>query len=136
MEKNSKKEYLFAVGRRREAVARIRLYSKGTGKIIINDKPVEEYFSGSVNKTYYSKPFAVTNTLKKFDVTVRVVGGGLRGQLGAVVHGIARVLEKHDKALRPALKKAGLLTRDPRERQRRMIGTGGKARRKKQSPKR
>lgn len=136
--KNQKaKEFIHAVGRRREAVARVRLYSKGSGIITVNAKPVEEYFAGSVNKIFYLKPFTVTDTVGKFDITVKVEGGGLSGQLGAMIHGIARALSSLNKEkYRSLLKKQGLLTRDPRTRQRRMVGTGGKARRKKQSPKR
>ncbi len=131
------KDYILAVGRRREAVARVRLYSKGSGIITVNAKPVEEYFTGSVNKIFYLKPLAVTDTVGKFDITVKVEGGGLSGQLGAMIHGIARALSSLNKEkYRSLLKKQGLLTRDPRTRQRRMVGTGGKARRKKQSPKR
>ncbi|MBI1919367.1 30S ribosomal protein S9, partial [Candidatus Microgenomates bacterium] len=130
--KNQKaKEFIHAVGRRREAVARVRLYSKGSGIITVNAKPVEEYFAGSVNKIFYLKPFTVTDTVGKFDITVKVEGGGLSGQLGAMVHGIARALSSLNKEkYRSLLKKQGLLTRDPRTRQRRMVGTGGKARRK------
>lgn len=136
--KNQKaKEFIHAVGRRREAVARVRLYSKGSGIITVNAKPVEEYFAGSVNKIFYIKPLVVTDTVGKFDITVKVEGGGLSGQLGAMIHGIARALSSLNKEkYRSLLKKQGLLTRDPRTRQRRMVGTGGKARRKKQSPKR
>ena len=132
-----KKEYIFTVGRRREAVARVRLYAKGEGAIVINNKPVHEYFGGLASKDLYMMPFLTTNTVGRFDVTVRVTGGGTAGQLGAVVHGMARAIEKLDKEkYRGPLKKKGLLTRDARTRERRMVGMGGKARRKKQSPKR
>lgn len=132
-----KKEYILTVGRRKEAVARVRLYPKGSGSITVNNKPVEEYFRGEASQVVYTQPFKVTNTEGKFDITIKVAGGGPSGQLGAVVHGIARAIEKFDKEIyRVPLKKAGLLTRDPRTRERRMVGMGGKARRKKQSPKR
>ncbi|MBU0572529.1 30S ribosomal protein S9 [Patescibacteria group bacterium] len=136
MPKKKKINYTYAVGRRRSASARVRLF-KGKDKSEVNNAPIEEYFPGEVFKDYYTKPFKLTETLGKYYVTVRVVGGGKKGQLGATVHGIARALAKLDAGtLRPPLKKAGLLTRDPRTRERRKIGTGGKARRKKQSPKR
>lgn len=130
----------FAVGRRKTAVARVRLYSglpKEENIILINDRPIEKYFSGEVAKKAYVEPFRTTNTLNRFKVTVRVEGSGMSGQLGACILGFSRVIEQIDKAkYRPILKKRGLLTRDDRTRQRRMIGTGGKARRQKQSPKR
>ena len=135
--KTFKKDYIPTVGRRREAVARVRLYPKGSGAIPVNAKPIEEYFRGEVNKVAYMTPFVITDTVNKLDTTVKVAGGGPSGQLGAVVHGIARAIEKFDKEkYRPLLKKKGLLTRDSRTRERRKVGMGGKARRKKQSPKR
>lgn len=153
MEKNSKSKsakeyYIHAVGRRREAVARVRLYPDAKdvswgeqqikkGEIFVNGKPITEYFSGHVAKTIYQKPFQAIGGEGKFIVTVVVSGGGKNGQLAAVVHGIARALSLHDKEkFRPLLKKKGLLTRDSRAKERRKVGTGGKARRKKQSPKR
>lgn len=138
----SKKDYVFAVGRRKEAVARVRLYPKVNdspkkGQIIVNEKPIGEYFSGEVAKVLYTEPFLLTNTLNKYGVTVKVRGGGKSGQLDAVIHGISRALQLLDKEkFRPILKKKGFLTRDARVRERRKVGTGGKARRKKQSPKR
>lgn len=126
-----------AVGRRKEATARVRLYVGGNGEIIVNDLPVEKYFPGEVAKIAYLRPFQLTETLGRFKVTVKVEGSGKSGQLGAVIHGIARALEKIDKEkYRPILKKAGLLTRDPRAKERRKAGFAGKARAKKQSPKR
>ena len=131
-----KYDYLLTVGRRKEAVARVRLYPKGQGSIMVNSKPIEEYFHGAASQVVYTQPFKVTNTEGKFNITIKVAGGGPSGQLGAIVHGIARAIEKFDKEYRASLKKAGLLTRDARTRERRMVGMGGKARRKKQSPKR
>lgn len=141
--------YISAVGRRREAVARVRLYSEEKdeidingglfkkGDIHVNGKPIGEYFPGEVAKISYLEPFRVTNTLNKFIITVKAAGGGKSGQLGAVVHGIARALEKFDKEkFTPILRKKNLLTRDSRVRERRKVGMGGKARRRKQSPKR
>lgn len=143
----SKKGYIFAVGRRKEAVARVRLYTEKEitingfivkrGEILVNNKPAEEYFNGNVAKVIYLEPFRVTNTINKFATTIKVRGGGKEGQLEAVVHGLARALVKFDKEnFRSILKKKRMLTRDARTRERRKVGTGGKARRKKQSPKR
>ncbi len=136
MPRKKKINYVYAVGRRRKASARIRLF-KGSGVSIVNGKPIDEYFPGLVSYDIWSKPFRVADVTDKYFVTVRVVGGGKKGQLGAVSLGIARSLAKQNKEkFRKPLKKAGLLTRDPRVRERRKVGTGGKARRKKQSPKR
>ncbi len=148
--KSSKKEYLFAVGRRKEAVARVRLYQSVKagmtwgqtpvvkGEILVNEKPISDYFSGETSRRLYTEPLRITNTHQKnFTFTIKVVGGGPSGQLQAVIAGIANVLNALDReAHRPILKKKGFLTRDARVRQRRKVGTGGKARRKKQSPKR
>lgn len=126
----------YAVGRRREAVARIRLY-KGKGQNLVNKQPISDYFPGQLAQIAYSQPFKLTDTESKYFTTIRVVGGGKNGQLGAVIHGLSRALALiEEKKFRPILKKEGLLTRDPRTRERRKVGTGGKARRKKQSPKR
>lgn len=130
------KKFTYAVGRRKEASARIRLF-KGRQPLLVNEKPIEEYFPGLAMKALYERPFRQTETLGKYYATIKVVGGGPSGQLQAVVHGLSRALALADREkFRSKLKKAGLLTRDSRERQRRMVGTGGKARRKKQSPKR
>ncbi len=147
--KRTKRDYIFAVGRRREAVARVRLYptvkqdSKwgdlpiSKEQILVNSMAIEQYFPGLIAKSLYLKPFNTTGTLGKYAITIKVDGGGKNGQLAAAVHGISRALAKHDqKKLRSSLKKAGFLTRNPRVRERRKVGTGGKARRAKQSPKR
>jgi small subunit ribosomal protein S9 len=134
--KKSKKNYTYAVGRRKSASARVRLF-KGKGESLVNGKKFADYFSGVVATRKWSLPFELTGTTGKYYVTVKVVGGGKKGQLEAVVHGIARAFSKLDKdKFRGPLKKSGLLTRDARIRERRKVGTGGKARRKKQSPKR
>lgn len=134
--KQVKSDYIYAVGRRKKAIARVRLYAK-KGVIIVNEKPIEEYFPGLINKDLYIKPFKLLDVMDKFSATVKVYGSGKAAQLGAVVHGIARALaEYNEDGYRGQLKKHGLLTRDPRKRERRKVGTGGKARRKKQSPKR
>jgi small subunit ribosomal protein S9 len=142
----SKKDYIFAVGRRKESVARVRLYLKDIivwnsievkkGDIIVNKNKALEYF-GKESEKVFREPLRVTNTEKNFAVTVVVQGGGKVGQLGATALGISRALDKFDKEkFHPILKKRGFLTRDPRVRERRKVGMGGKARRKKQSPKR
>lgn len=125
-----------SVGRRKEAVARVRLL-KGQSPITVNGKPISAYFPGPVMQRVYQRPFEITKTMGQFTATVKVVGGGTFAQLGAVVHGISRALEKADKEnLRSILKGAGLLTRDSRVKERRKYGLAHKARAKKQSPKR
>ena len=134
--KTLKPKSIFSVGRRKTASARVRLF-KGTGEITVNERPIGQYFSGAVARKLYLLPFEVTNTIGKYDASVKVLGSGLQAQLDAVVHGLARALDKdHKELFHSSLKKAKLLTRDPRERERRKPGLGGKARRKKQSPKR
>ncbi len=147
--KEPKVAYYEAIGRRKVASARVRLNVVGDtnikvhgielekGSMIVNGRQVESYFPGEVNKKMYLEPFRTTNTLNRFAVSVRVSGGGLNGQLGAVIHGISRALEKVDKEkFRPILKKRGFMTRDPRAKQRRKAGFAGKSRARKQSPKR
>jgi small subunit ribosomal protein S9 len=142
-------EFVFAVGRRREAIARVRLYETvkddltygetpvKKGDILVNAMPISDYFSGEVSRYVYSEPLRVTNTQNKFTWTIQVEGGGKSGQLQAVVAGIANALNKlNEKEYRPILKKKGFMTRDPRIRQRRKVGMGGKSRRQLQSPKR
>lgn len=132
----SKKKYTYAVGRRRSASARVRLY-KGSEQHLVNGQPIGRYFPGKVMAEKWERPFKLTGTHGKYYVTVKVVGGGKMGQLDAVVHATARAFNKLNREkYRTVIKKAGLLTRDARVKQRRMIGTGGKARRQKQSPKR
>ena len=141
--------YYEAVGRRKESTARVRLYVVADatvtvagqplerGAMVINGRKVEQYFPGEVAQKMYLEPFRTTNTLNRFAVSVKAAGGGLSGQLGAVIHGISRALEKVDKEkFRPILKKRGFMTRDPRAKQRRKAGYAGKARARKQSPKR
>ncbi len=131
-----KLNFTYATGKRRSASARVRLFH-GKGENLVNEMPIEKYFSGEINKTIWGKPFELTETTGKYYVTVRVFGGGKHAQLEAVVQGIAKAFSLAKKEeFRPILKKAGLLTRDSRVRQRRMVGTGGKSRRMKQSPKR
>lgn len=138
-----KKNYTHAIGRRKTATARVRIYESASVpgfdgiQLIVNDKPASVYFPGETAKMLYTRPFVITDTVGKFSVTARVLGSGKAGQLDAVVHGIARAMSELNRdAYRALLKTAGLLTRDPRTRERRKVGTGGKARRAKQSPKR
>ena len=136
MTTKAKKDYIYAVGRRRSSSARVRLY-KGDGQTMVNDQPIGQYFSGVINRAKWMKPFEISQLTGKYYATIKVIGGGNIGQLGAVVLGIARTIEKlNSEKYRSPLKKAGLLTRDDRTRERRKVGMGGKARRKKQSPKR
>lgn len=131
-----KLNYTSTVGRRKTSSARVRLF-KGEGVTTVNGKSIETYFPGAVNAKAWKKPFGLTETTGKYYATVRVIGGGIQSQLDAVVHGISRAMAKvKADTFRKPLKKAGLLTRDSRERQRRMVGKGGKSRRGKQSPKR
>ena len=145
--KPSKKTYIATVGRRKEAIARVRLWEgKGAvwlgavvekGAIVVNGKPVEVYFPQKTQKVQYLEPFKLTKTEGKFAVTVKVEGGGLSGQLDAMIHGISRALDAYNKeGFHAILRNRGFLTRDARVRQRRKVGMGGKSRRKRQSPKR
>lgn len=148
VKKETKKDYLFTTGKRREAVARIRLYktvkadfkvgeeSAKKGDVFVNNKRIEEIFKGEIAKATYLEPFRITNTQDKYLITIKVEGGGQNGQLSAVIHGIAKALALIDNKNRQILKKKGFLTRDARVRERRKVGMGGKARRVKQSPKR
>lgn len=132
----TKKKYLFAVGRRKRSVARVKLF-QGKGENLVNKKPLEDYFPGVAAKEIFLRPFRLVEGEGKYFVEVRVVGGGKSSQLGAFVHGLARAFEETDKEkFRSVLKKNGLLTRDPREKERRKPGNAQKARKKKQSPKR
>ena len=142
------KDFMFAVGRRRAAIARVRIYTKTPdnfkfdeysvkkGDLVINGRHISQYFSGKTSQAIYEKPLKTTNALGKYAITARVQGGGLQAQLGAFVLGVSRALSAMDESLKPMLRKKGLLTRDQTVRERRKVGMGGKARRKKQSPKR
>lgn len=111
----------WGTGRRKTAVARVRLVP-GTGKILINNRQLGEYFGKKTLEVIVRQPLTLTNALAKFDVLARVNGGGTTGQAGAVRLGIARALVKADADYRPVLKKAGFLTRDPRMKERRKYG--------------
>ena len=126
--------YYYGTGRRKKSVARVRLVP-GEGKITINDRSLDEYFGLETLKVIVKQPLTLTDTLTKFDVICKVIGGGFTGQAGAIRHGISRALLKADEELRPALKKAGFLTRDPRMKERKKYGLK-KARRAPQFSKR
>ncbi len=118
-----KKVQYFGTGRRKEAIARVRLIPNGNGNIVINNKTIDEYYGGNeVVKMVVRQPLELTATTDKFDVLVNVCGGGYTGQAGAIRHGIARALCEADENLRPELKKAGFLTRDPRMKERKKYG--------------
>ena len=114
--------YYYGVGRRKSAVAQVRLYP-GTGTIEVNRKSVPDYFSGrEIYRSMIAEPRRLTNTADRFNVQVRVVGGGMTGQAGAIRHGIARALQRFDPELRGALRRAGMLTRDARVKERKKVG--------------
>ncbi len=113
-----------ATGKRKTSVARVRL-QLGNGHVIVNGKPVDEYFSREVLRIIVAQPFEATNGVGRFDVHASVAGGGTSGQADALRHGIARALEKFDPALRPVLKRGGFLTRDARKKERKKYGQRG-----------
>lgn len=129
------KDFFSAVGRRKTAVARVRIWS-GKQEIVVNGKPISEYFKGVTMKQIYQSPFVATETLGQFSGSIKVLGGGLVAQANALVHGVARALVKVDEAYKLPLRAKGLITRDPRMKETRKAGQGGRARAKKQSPKR
>lgn len=115
------KPYFYGTGRRKNSVARVRVYN-GTGKITINGRDIDDYFGLETLKLIVRQPLAVAEVEGKFDLVIRVGGGGVSGQAGAIRHGLARALLQYDENLRPALKKAGFLTRDPRMKERKKYG--------------
>ena len=117
----SKVKYYYGTGRRKHSVARVRLYP-GSGNITINDRKIDEYFGLDTLKLIVRQPLTLTDTVEKLDVVCTVTGGGVTGQAGGIRHGIARALLEFDPSLRPALKKAGFLTRDPRMKERKKYG--------------
>lgn len=142
------KPYIHAVGRRREAVARVRLFTGSAkaeingievkkGETMVNGKPIAEYFRFKAHGPVYNKFILDSGISDKFSVTAKVAGGGIESQLDALILGVARALDKFDHdAFHAFLREKGYLTRDPRTRERRKVGNAGKARRKKSSPKR
>lgn len=140
------KDFVFAIGRRKSSTAEVRIYKKdatvwGTtvvkkGEIVVNNKSALEYFGRNFEQVY-RQPFQITNTENKFAVSIKVRGGGKAGQLDASILAIARGLDKVDREnFHTLLKRKGMLSRDPRVKERRKVGMGGKSRRRKQSPKR
>ena len=126
--------YYYGTGRRKTSVARVFIKT-GTGKFIVNDKPVDEFFTRETGRMVVRQPLALTNHVATFDIMVNVNGGGESGQAGAVRHGITRALIDYDGQLKPTLSKAGLVTRDAREVERKKVGLH-KARKRKQFSKR
>jgi small subunit ribosomal protein S9 len=124
----------YGTGRRKTSVARVFL-KKGSGKIVVNGKPVDEFFARETGRMVVRQPLELTGHLESFDIKVNVHGGGESGQAGAVRHGITRALIDYDATLKPALSQAGLVTRDAREVERKKVGLR-KARRRKQFSKR
>ncbi|CDZ23293.1 30S ribosomal protein S9 [[Clostridium] cellulosi] len=113
--------YLYGTGRRKNSVARVRLYP-GTGSITINGRDIDDYFGLETLKLIVRQPLVITNTLGRFDIVANVKGGGVSGQAGAIRHGLSRALLQADDSFRPILKKAGFLTRDPRMKERKKYG--------------
>lgn len=124
----------YGTGRRKDAVARVWL-KRGKGQVIVNGKPQEQYFGRKTHLLVLNQPFLIVNRVNEFDIMCTVKGGGLSGQAGAIRHGLSRALENFEPGLRPALKKAGMLTRDARMVERKKVGKH-KARRSKQWAKR
>lgn len=118
----SKKAYMYGTGRRKSSVARVHLFPGGTGSITINGRDIDDYFGLETLKLIVRQPLVTTNTLGKVDIEATVSGGGVTGQAGAIRHGVARALLLANEEYRPALKAAGLLTRDPRMKERKKYG--------------
>lgn len=130
------KQFVYAVGRRKKATANVRVF-KGKQEILVNGKLASEYWPSKDQQKKYQEPFLLTGILGEYTATAKIKGSGKMGQIGAFVHGVARALNKLDgDKFRPTLKKSGLFTRDSRMKETRKVGQGGKARFKKQSPKR
>ena len=127
--------YFYGTGRRKSSVARVRVYPNGTGAITINGRDIDDYFGLDTLKLIVRQPMELTETIGAFDIVCTVAGGGVTGQAGAIRHGLSRALLQYNEELRPALKKAGLLTRDPRMKERKKYGLK-KARRASQFSKR
>ena len=127
--------YFYGTGRRKSSVARVRVYPNGTGAITINGRDIDDYFGLETLKLIVRQPMELTETLGAFDIVCTVTGGGVTGQAGAIRHGLSRALLQYNEETRPVLKKAGLLTRDPRMKERKKYGLK-KARRAPQFSKR
>ena len=136
MVKTSTKKYTYAVGRRKSAIAAVKLFS-GKGDSTVNNVASKTYFPGELNQIIVKKPFSVTETDGKYYFDAKIIGGGKQSQLQALTLAVSRALKSLNEAtFNPLLRAAGLLSVDSRVRERRKVGTGGKARRAKQSPKR
>ena len=118
----SKRQYQYGTGRRKSSIARVRVYENGTGSITVNGRDINEYFGLDTLKLIVNQPLITTDLVGKVDVVVTVAGGGVSGQAGAIRHGISRALVTLNPELRPALKAAGFLTRDPRMKERKKYG--------------
>ena len=118
----SKKPYLYGTGRRKSSVARVHLFPNGTGTITINGRDIDDYFGLETLKMVVRQPLVTTDLVGKVDISATVTGGGVTGQAGAIRHGISRALLQHSDEMRPILKKAGFLTRDPRMKERKKYG--------------
>ncbi len=118
----SKKPYFYGTGRRKSSVARVHVYPNGSGSITINNRSLDNYFGLDTLKLIVRQPLVTTETTDKVDIVATVTGGGVTGQAGAIRHGIARALLSVNEEFRPALKKAGFLTRDPRMKERKKYG--------------
>ena len=118
----TKKKYFYGTGRRKSSVARVRVYENGTGSIIINGREINDYFGLDTLKLVVNQPLVATDLVGKVDIVVSVAGGGVSGQAGAIRHGISRALLTLNPELRPSLKAAGFLTRDPRMKERKKYG--------------
>ena len=127
--------YFYGTGRRKSSVARVRVYPNGTGAVTINGRDIDDYFGLDTLKLIVRQPMELTETVGAFDIVCTVAGGGVTGQAGAIRHGLSRALLQYDENLRPELKKAGFLTRDPRMKERKKYGLRG-ARRSPQFSKR
>ena len=118
----SKRQYQYGTGRRKSSVARVRVYQGGTGSITINGRDIDDYFGLDTLKMVVRQPLAATDLVGKVDIICTVEGGGVSGQAGAIRHGLSRALLLYDENLRPVMKKAGFLTRDPRMKERKKYG--------------
>ena len=120
--KKTSKAQIWGTGRRKKAIARVRLIPTGKGEIVVNGLSIDEYFPLETMKIIIRQPLELVGATKKYDISVNVYGGGLSGQAGAIRHGIARALVLHEEKYKPELKKAGFLTRDPRMKERKKYG--------------
>ena len=120
----SKQPYFYGTGRRKSSVARVRVYA-GSGNVTINGRDIDDYFGLETLKLIVRQPLVLTENAEKFDIVCTVAGGGVTGQAGAIRHGLSRALLQYDAELRPVLKKAGFLTRDPRMKERKKYGLKG-----------